>query len=93
MCYFVSIIASLDSEIKRSTYWEQIEGIKATVANVLLDNELKKSNTTLNEAQRKAAIEGITQRWWEIGVKGVSTVINGVLGQNAVKELSKGKGQ
>lgn len=84
-----SILASLETSIKEKTYWEQIEGIKAATVNVLLDNALKESNTELNEAQRKAALEGITQRWWEIGVKGVGTVINGVLGSAAVKGLSK----
>ena len=88
-----AVIASLDRAIKSGTWEDQMEGIKAEVARTLVDTELKAKGIELNEAQRKAVEEGVTQRWWEIGVKGIGTVINGVLGKGIVDKMGqKGKG-
>lgn len=84
-----AVIASIDRAIKSETWEDQIKGIKAEVARTLADIELKEKGIELNEAQRKAVEEGIIQKWWEIGVKGVGTIVNGVIGKGAIDAMGK----
>lgn len=86
-----SVITGIDRAIKNATWQDQVQAIKAEVANTLMDTELKKMNIEATDQQREAIKEGIIQRWWEIGVKGVGTIINGVLGKGAIEALSKSK--
>ena len=72
------------NKITRETMDDVIEGARLEAINKALQNSLTAENINKTKEEIDVLVNSIYQRWTEIGIKGVDTILKGVLGGGGV---------
>mgnify|MGYP006428449389 CR=1 FL=1 len=71
---------AIKNEINEATKDEQIKTIELNAINGAIKNALDKANKRLSDEKLREVSHEIKRKWTETGIKGIQTILNGVIG-------------
>ena len=77
------------NKITKETMDDVIEGARLEAINKSLQNQLANENINKTKEEIDVLVNSIYQRWTEIGIKGVDTILKGVLGNGGVGAIQR----
>ena len=77
------------NKITKETMDDVIEGARLEAINKALQNSLTAENINKTKEEIDVLVNSIYQRWTEIGIKGVDTILKGVLGGGGVGAIKR----
>ena len=83
------MLLNKQNKITRETMNDVIEGARLEAIHKELQNQLTSENVNKTKEEIDVLVNSIYQRWTEIGIKGVDTLLKGVLGGGGVGAIQK----
>jgi hypothetical protein len=79
---------AIKNEINEATKEQQIKTIELNAINGAIKNGLDKANKRLSDEKLREISHEIKRKWTETGIKGVQTILNGVIGLTGAGKVS-----